>query len=216
MSLLGEPFVQILMHGHSKPSCPSSNQSSDKRGVARTESSLTPSMLCVFAFFALVTFVSAQIGNIQNEKGGFNLSWNITALNDPIEPIFQATLTLNGTAFIAMGLGTGMQDADIIIGYVDSSGRGNISDCWSEGHSRPTQDFLIGGTADVFLLSASRTNSTTTLEFYRKLDTNDKMDKVIKASGAVDVIYAWNNGSPGNVSFHFDNHNHLQVGRAFC
>ena len=82
----------------------------------------------------------------------------------------------------------------------------------------PQQDLRLGGTDDVHALSGSITWSkdaagrsvpTTTLRFKRKLITGDRFDAVINASGPISIVYAWAQGTPGDLRFHGDNHNHV-------
>jgi hypothetical protein len=84
----------------------------------------------------------------------------------------------------------------------------------------PQQDLRLGGTDDVHALSGSITWSkdaagrsvpTTTLRFKRKLITGDRFDAVINASGPISIVYAWAQGTPGDLRFHGDNHNHVMV-----
>ncbi len=57
-------------------------------------------------------------GTFKNEKGEFSLSWCVPTGTDEIT----FTLSLAGTSYVALGFGGSMKDADMIVGWVTTSG----------------------------------------------------------------------------------------------
>jgi len=53
--------------------------------------------------------------------------------------------------------------------------------------------------------------NTTVLTWRRELVTGDEFDCDILMDGPNDMIYAWQDGSPGLNKYHGDNHNHIMV-----
>ena len=168
---------------------------------------------------ALVAASATSLPHVfQHEKGGFTLAWAIHGGDIEME------LTLNASAYVALGFGGGMSSfnggTDMIIGYVDANGTAHAGDYWSTGHTKPQQDTQLGGSNDVTVLGGGLIWSTgadgglvprMTVRFRRKLSTGDKFDAIINTSASVPIIYAWADGTPGDLHFHGDNHNHLQV-----
>ena len=151
-----------------------------------------------------------------HEKGGLLLVWSIRA--DEIE----MELTLNASGYVAVGFGSGMSSfsggVDMIVGYATQNGTAHAGDYWSTGHAKPRPDTQIGGRDDVTVLGGSLIWSADgtpvprmSIRFRRKLNTGDKYDAIINASAPVNLVYAWADGSPGDLHFHQDNHNHVQV-----
>jgi hypothetical protein len=118
-----------------------------------------------------------------------------------------------GTAFIGIGFGNSMYNADMIIGWVDDTdGNPTIGDYYSSSENTPNFDTDLGGTDDVTLLGGSKTSNATTLTFIRELDTGDsKYDKVISTTMPNDMIYAWASNANAHLVYHGDNHNHVLV-----
>lgn len=140
-----------------------------------------------------------------NEKGNLSFSW--TLLSDE-EVVLQWSLP--GEAFIGLGFGIGMAQADMILGWVDDEGNAFINDYWSTQHATPQLDTSLGGTDDITLICGYRFGNRTTLRFQRKLATGDQYDTVLNITDA-NVIYAWRDGQPGSLGYHGDNHNHVQI-----
>jgi len=133
-------------------------------------------------------------------------------------------ISLNASAYIAVGFGSGMASpvtggTDMIVGYV-SNGSAYANDYWSTGHAKPQLDTDWGGSDDVVILSGQLSWSnrggtsvpTTTVRFSRKLNTGDKYDAIVRPDhGPISLIYAWGDGKPGDLHYHGDNHNHVEV-----
>eukprot|EP00039_Didymoeca_costata_P030359 m.29179 g.29179 ORF g.29179 m.29179 type:complete len:351 (-) comp8072_c0_seq1:45-1097(-) len=166
-------------------------------------------MLRVFVACAALAAISAVPlkNSFQNEKGNLKLSWEITGAEIEMEVL------LNGSTYVAVGLGIGMAQSDMMIGYVSSDGSCFAGDYWSTGHQEPKMDTTLGGTDDVTVETCSyKAGSGTTLRWKRKLNTGDKYDVVIPSSGPVNLIYAWSSSAkPGQICYHGDNHNHITL-----
>jgi hypothetical protein len=176
---------------------------------------------------------SDSVGSFRNEKGNFTLSWCFEAdSSDSTNPdIVQFTMSMSGSAYVAIGFGGSMYDADMVIGWVDPVNGPIALDYYSSEETDPELDTSLGGSNDVKVISGSLINGQTTITFQRKLVTNDKFDKAILKQGANDMIYAWssyetsidldmnsfivdslsqyNKSSP--VVYHDDSHNHIAV-----
>lgn len=146
------------------------------------------------------------VGTFKNEKGNFALSWCYPSADE-----VQLTLTLAGTTFIAVGFGGSMYDADMVAGWVDGSGKAVIGDYYSSEEAEPKTDESLGGSNDIKIISGSKTETSTTLVFSRKLVTGDKYDRDISTTEPMDMIYAWSNNGEGKITYHDDNHNHVFI-----
>lgn len=182
---------------------------------------------CILAVVGIVNGAASGCetkGTFKSEKGDFVMSWCF-----PTEADIQISLTMAGSTFIALGVGGSMYDADMIAGWVDSSGNPVIKDYYSSEEARPEEDIVLGGTDDITLVSGSAQRSvhtsmvnnatssssapSTTLVFTRKLVTGDKYDRDISITEPNDMIYAWGDSgsTDGGLEYHGDNHNHIFV-----
>jgi hypothetical protein len=84
------------------------------------------------------------------------------------------------TGWVAVGFipGTGMQNADIIIGY-DVSGVTHIRDDWGTGPGSHASDVSLGGTDDVISASSAEIAGVTQLNFIIPLDSGDAFDHAL-------------------------------------
>lgn len=99
------------------------------------------------------------------------------------------TATLQGTGWLAIGFGTGMRDADVIMMAV-KNGVPEAIDAKAAGYLLPVPD----SQQDVTVLSGSESGGVTTITFQRPLSSGDANDKPIVAGGN-DVIVAWDTSS---------------------
>ena len=77
--------------------------------------------------------------------------------------------------------------SDIIIGWVDASGKGFVGDYSANQHAKPKLD----DSNDVTLVSATRVGSRLTIELQRPLNSNDnKEDRDILIGTATNIIFA--------------------------
>lgn len=146
-------------------------------------------------------------GIFKNEKGNFLMSWCFPSDDD-----IEITFSLDGNAFIGLGFGGSMYDADMVVGWMNSDGTPYISDYYSEEEAMPMEDTKLGGTNDIEIISGSNTTTSTTLTFRRKLVTGDrKFDNPISLTEQNDMIYAWGVADETGLVYHGDNHNHIFV-----
>lgn len=146
-------------------------------------------------------------GSFESEQGEMRLSWQVN------ESAGDATfeLQLNGTGYVAIGFGGGMTKTDMVLCWVDMDGKAHAQDSFSTGHTLPLADIKLNGTDDVQVLGGSVESGRMTVQFQRKLITGDKLDFPLKATGAFDVVYAWQNGAPGTFKYHHKNHSHVKL-----
>jgi len=83
-----------------------------------------------------------------------------------------------------------MNDADMVIGWVDTSGV-HVVDAFSTGSTGPhPPDTDLGGTDDLLDVGGSEEGGITTIEFIRELEAVDKYDKTIPKKGDLKIIWA--------------------------
>ena len=119
--------------------------------------------------------------------GDFEIHWRIQGDR------FYMAVKARTTGWIAIGFEptTRMEDADMIIGWVDDNGEHTVLDCFSEGEYGPhPPDKNIGGTCDLLGCGGAEASGWTTLEFSRYLDTGDYRDKIIDEDSELYVIWA--------------------------
>ncbi len=104
----------------------------------------------------------------------------------------QMALVGKTTGWVSIGLdpSTAMEDADMILGWVDEDGA-HVKDQFSTGPYGPHKDDTkLGGTDDIDEFGGSEDGGFTTIEVVRDLDTGDTNDKVIPVDGPIDIIWA--------------------------
>ncbi len=85
-----------------------------------------------------------------------------------------------------------MDQADMIIGWVESNGETKIHDAFSKGPMGPhPQDDTLGGTNDVTVFTGMELDGYTIIEFQRLLDTKDAYDLPFPSSGSLKYIAAY-------------------------
>jgi len=83
-----------------------------------------------------------------------------------------------------------MKDADIIMGYVEK-GKAIVLDENCTGNYGPhLNDTELGGTYDILESGGDEKGDWTAIEFKRKMNTNDKFDKVLVPGQRVSIIWA--------------------------
>ncbi len=118
--------------------------------------------------------------------GSFTVHWKVSA--DTLH-IAMAGET-DGWISIGLDPSDGMEDADMIIGWVDASGP-HILDEFSTGKTGPHKpDTELGGTSDILEYGGTESGGVTTIEFTRKLVTGDEYDNDFPSTGRIDIIWA--------------------------
>jgi hypothetical protein len=102
------------------------------------------------------------------------------------------------------GISHGMQDTDVLWGYVDSDGLPHVSDAKALGTAAPTPDDMIGGRNDVFNVGGEENAVTkiTTLRFSRNLNTGDPGDTTIERGETKPVVFAYNRIGSDGAAYH--------------
>uniref|UniRef100_A0A7S4F182 DOMON domain-containing protein n=1 Tax=Chrysotila carterae TaxID=13221 RepID=A0A7S4F182_CHRCT len=137
---------------------------------------------------------------------GYNLSWVVRMAEGEIEISIDA-LTNGWVGFGLAELG-GMPGADIMVASVSDDGIAQIGDYWASGYFTPQLD----ESQDWTLVSASQSDSVTSVRATRRLDTNDRQDRsfdpslpiahrVIAAIGATDTFVYHAERAPATVDF---------------
>jgi len=117
------------------------------------------------------------------------------------------------SGWVSLGLdpGKAMEDADMILAWVDDQGMVHVIDAYSEGPTGPhPPDTEIGGTDDILEYAGTEKDGITIIEFRRKLSTGDQYDKDIPTEGKLKVI--WSNGPSDDF---YAIHEGSQVGTGF-
>ena len=118
----------------------------------------------------------------------FSISWS----NDSEYIYIGMKAKTAGWVAVGFGAETFMKNADIIEGSVKDGGL-SIVDMFSTGEFGPhPPDIQSGGTDDILASAGKFDNGYTTVEFKRKLDTGDKLDKPL-VKGINKIIWAYAN-----------------------
>lgn len=94
--------------------------------------------------------------------------------------------------WVAVGFdpGRGMEDANIIIGYVKDA-TASVRDDFGTWFSSHDDDEKLGGTRDVTVLGGSEGDGITTLRFSIPLDSGDSNDKRLIAGNEYTILLAY-------------------------
>ena len=106
------------------------------------------------------------------KNGDYELYWS----SDADTVYFGMRARTGGWVAVGFPPGRTMQDADIVIGYVDG-GNAIVSDEFSTGIFGPhAPDTELGGTDDIIASGGSTDGDYTIIEFSRKITSNDEFD----------------------------------------
>ena len=123
----------------------------------------------------------------QLNMGTYRLFWSATS--DAIRVAMQSS----AMGWVAVGFqpGTRMKNADIVFGmFLD--GAALVLDSYSTGDFGPhTADEKQAGTNDVVSFGGIRTDTTTTFEWERRLDTGDALDVALAPGVPQQIIWAY-------------------------
>ena len=121
------------------------------------------------------------------DDGHYTIYWRIDG------DLISMAISARTTGWVAVGFepSSRMKNADMIIGWVDDSGKTSLLDCFSTGETGPhPPDTTLGGTDDILAFAGTEKNGRTVIEFLRKLETGDSRDRVIFPDGSIDIIWA--------------------------
>jgi hypothetical protein len=117
----------------------------------------------------------------------YKIHWRI----DGDEIIFGIAGKTTGWVSLGIEPSIRMKDADMIFGWVDSSGKVNMLDAYSTGETGPhPPDTTLGGTDNILDYGGKEENGWTVIEFNRKLETGDSQDKYIDPKGEIKIVWA--------------------------
>ncbi|EDV25401.1 uncharacterized protein TRIADDRAFT_55460 [Trichoplax adhaerens] len=125
-----------------------------------------------------------------DEDLNYKLDWTF----DRFQKTMTFTVRVKTTGWVGFGISpyTGkMPGSDVVIGWVDSSGKAYLQDRYAIGRTLPELD----STQDYKLISGSESNGITTLKFWRKFDTGDSKDLKLD-TGTTRLIWAYNDNDP--------------------
>ncbi len=86
----------------------------------------------------------------------------------------------------------GMQDANLIIGYV-KDGEATVRDDYGTWLTSHESDEALGGTSDVLLVGGSESDQGTEISFSIPLDSGDDKDRALVAGQEYGIIVAFGN-----------------------
>jgi hypothetical protein len=122
------------------------------------------------------------------QNGDFELNWRI----DGEIITFAMKAKTNGWVSIGIDPEFKMKNADIYIGWVTKEGVTELFDAFCSVPMGPhPPDTEQGGNNDILLFAGKEEGNYTTLEFNRKLDTQDLKDKVIPKTGKLKIMVAY-------------------------
>ncbi len=103
------------------------------------------------------------------------------------------TAGTGGWVSLAIQPGTGMKDADMVIGFV-KDGKAEIQDAYcTDNLGTHPSDTKLGGTEDIITFGGKEEGGSITMEFQRRLDTGDKYDIPFKP-GINKIMWAYGSG----------------------
>jgi len=119
--------------------------------------------------------------------GDFILHWKIET--DTILMAMEGRT--NGWVTIGFDPENRMEGADMVFGWVTSTGGISAVDAYATGPTGPhPKDTDLGGTSDILCFGGKESGGKTVIEFKRLLSTGDSKDKTIPTSGDLTIIWA--------------------------
>jgi hypothetical protein len=122
------------------------------------------------------------------DNGRYSLSWNVGG------EIAYFAISAKTTGWVAVAFDpvTLMEGADMVLGWIDNTGKAHILDAYAIGPYGPhPPDEELGGTQDVLEFAGREADGVTTVEFSRRLSTGDRYDKTLLGEGGNTIIWAY-------------------------
>lgn len=115
------------------------------------------------------------------------LQWKTDTLGNLLVKVSATTV-----GWVAVGFDptVGMQDANIVIGYVVND-TANIRDDFGTGLHAHAADITLGGVDNVVSKSGTESAGVTQISFTIPLDSGDSRDRVLVIGQSYQVILAW-------------------------
>ena len=138
------------------------------------------------------------------DNGNFRLLWSVVG-----DKLFMA-IDAKAAGWVAVGFEPTsiMANADMVFGIVDAAGSATCVDAWSKGMFGPhPADIDQGGRDSILSFAGKRSGDRVVIEFSRLLNTGDRFDKAIPASGKLKLIFAYSSSLQFNA-------NHRKAGSA--
>jgi len=168
---------------------PSSIASSIKQHLPSTRGTFTFKLSDPSTCQASPNVMSYSYTNADNT---WSVTWNVNGN----QIYFEVSGKTNGWVGIGFSNQASMKSADLVVGWIGSSGVANITDYFSVDRD-PTLDTQLGGTNDVKNISGERTGDwPTVIRFTRMLDTGDNYDTAIPNS---EIYLLWAYGDDNSV-----------------
>lgn len=144
-------------------------------------------LVLIFLLLPFSLFLFAD-GNIQVDS--FSLNWKVQGSSA------EFTLTAETEGWLAVGFNPSrmMKDADIKIGYVDSSGEVTLEDHFGNSNFSHRSDERMGGTVDVEILGGEEIDGSSTIRFRIPLNSGDDKDQPLVPGATVKLIFAMGKG----------------------
>src|SRR3989339_766273 len=120
----------------------------------------------------------------QVTAAGVTMQWNVAGSD------LAVTLTAQTAGWVAVGFSpsVGMQDANIIIGYI-SGGSGFIRDEYGSGVNTHSPD----STNNVTVITGTETGGMTQIKFTLPLDSGDAQDRPLAIGSVYKILLAYGN-----------------------
>lgn len=146
-------------------------------------------------------------GYYQASSGGITLRWRVSG--DSLDVIVSA----DTTGWVAVGFDptSRMQDANIIIGYVEGP-MISIRDDFGTSISSHSSDESLGGTGDVTNVSGSEAAGITEISFTIPLDSGDQYDRPLAEGSSYKVLLAYGpDGSDDFTTYHVSGRSEVTI-----
>ncbi|MPC37085.1 DBH-like monooxygenase protein 1 [Portunus trituberculatus] len=141
--------------------------------------------------------VSFMHSVVLDQQGSYVLLW--TPRKEDV--VFEVQVGTTGYVGLGFSPTGGMKGADIILGWVDTSGEVFLHDSYAEGNSAP----MVDESQDVKLLGGYQNDTHTVLRFSRPWDTCDGDQDYTLSDDTVRVIWAYSSRDPAsetNLHYH--------------
>jgi hypothetical protein len=121
-------------------------------------------------------------------SGSFEIFWNIKG------DLLELGIRADAEGWVSLGISptVRMKDADMIIGWVDDSGRVFVFDAFSTGEIGPhPEDTELGGTDDIIDFGGTQIGGVTTIEITRMVNSTDLYDRNFRSVEELDIVWGY-------------------------